>query len=106
MGLSWQQGPVGRSPNGEFLVSGMPDRVLCAAPLRRQMRAELGRRTVVRSDSFADLERPSRQPMGAARARLRRSHQQPVYRGPGEATTTMMRGRDDRFARVGPRDPR
>jgi hypothetical protein len=28
MGLSWQQGPLGRNPNGQFLVPGMPDRVL------------------------------------------------------------------------------
>ena len=50
MGLSWQQGPLGRNPNGQFLVPGMPERVLYAEPLRRRMRAELGGRTVVQSD--------------------------------------------------------
>jgi uncharacterized protein (DUF427 family) len=42
MGLSWQQGPLGRNPNGQFLMPGMPHRVLYAEPLRRRMRAELG----------------------------------------------------------------
>jgi uncharacterized protein (DUF427 family) len=28
MGLSWQQGPLGRNPNGQFLMSGMPEHVL------------------------------------------------------------------------------
>ena len=37
MGLSWQQGPLGRNPNGQFLVPGMPQRVLYAEPLRRRM---------------------------------------------------------------------
>ena len=35
MGLSWQQGPLGRNPNGRLLVAGMPERVLYAEPLRR-----------------------------------------------------------------------
>ena len=50
MGLSWQQGPLGRNPNGRFLVPGMPERVLYAEPLRRRLRAELGGFTVVQSD--------------------------------------------------------
>src|SRR5213080_2488319 len=50
MGLSWQQGPLGRNPNGQFLVPGMPARVLYAEPLRRRMRAELGGQTVVGSE--------------------------------------------------------
>jgi hypothetical protein len=50
MGLSWQQGPLGRNPNGQFLVPAMPERVLYAEPLRRRLRAELGDRTVVQSD--------------------------------------------------------
>jgi hypothetical protein len=41
MGLSWQQGPLGRNPNGQFLVPGMPERVLYAEPLRRRLRAVL-----------------------------------------------------------------
>ena len=42
MGLSWQQGPLGRNPNGRFLAPGMPERTPFAEPLRRRMRVELG----------------------------------------------------------------
>jgi uncharacterized protein (DUF427 family) len=63
MGLSWQQGPLGRNPNGQFLVPGIPDRVLSAEPLRRRMRAELGGRTVVQSDDAVLLFEPGRYPV-------------------------------------------
>jgi uncharacterized protein (DUF427 family) len=63
MGLSWQQGPLGRNPNGQFLVPGMPERVLYAEPLRRRLRAELGGRTVVRSDRAVLLFEPGRYPV-------------------------------------------
>jgi uncharacterized protein (DUF427 family) len=63
MGLSWQQGPLGRNPNGKFLVPGMPERVLYAEPLRRRMRAELGGRTVVQSDDAVLLFEPGRYPV-------------------------------------------
>lgn len=63
MGLSWQQGPLGRNPNGQFLVPGVPQRVLYAEPLRRRMRAELGGRTVVESDDAVLLFEPSRYPV-------------------------------------------
>ena len=63
MGLSWQQGPLGRNPNGQFLVPGMPKRVLYAEPLRRRMRAELGGRTVVQSDGVVLLFEPGRYPV-------------------------------------------
>src|SRR5690348_1853659 len=63
MGLSWQQGPLGRNPNGQFLVPGMPHRVLYAEPLRRRMRAELGGRTVVQSDDAVLLFEPGRYPV-------------------------------------------
>jgi uncharacterized protein (DUF427 family) len=63
MGLSWQQGPLGRSPNGRFLVPGMPSRVLYAEPLRRRMRAELDGRTVVHSDDAVILFEPGRYPV-------------------------------------------
>jgi uncharacterized protein (DUF427 family) len=63
MGLSWQQGPLGRNPNGQFLVPGMPERVLYAEPLRRRMRAELGGRTVVQSDEAVLLFEPGRYPV-------------------------------------------
>jgi uncharacterized protein (DUF427 family) len=63
MGLSWQQGPLGRNPNGQFLVPGMPDRVLYAEPLRRRMRAELDGRTAARSDDVVVLYEPARYPV-------------------------------------------
>jgi uncharacterized protein (DUF427 family) len=63
MGLSWQQGPLGRNPNGHFLVPGMPQNVLYAEPLRRRMRAELGGRTVVQSDGAVLLFEPGRYPV-------------------------------------------
>jgi uncharacterized protein (DUF427 family) len=63
MGLSWQQGPLGRNPNGRFLVPGMPERVLYAEPLRRRMRAELGGETVVESDGAVLLFEPGRYPV-------------------------------------------
>ena len=63
MGLSWQQGPLGRNPNGTFLVPGLPERVLYAEPLRRRLRAELGGRTVVQSDDAVLLFEPGRYPV-------------------------------------------
>jgi uncharacterized protein (DUF427 family) len=63
MGLSWQQGPLGRNPNGRFLVPGMPERVLYAERLRRRLRAELGGRTVVESDDAVLLFEPGRYPV-------------------------------------------
>jgi uncharacterized protein (DUF427 family) len=63
MGLSWQQGPLGRNPNGRFLIPGMPERVLYAEPLRRRMSAELDGRTVVRSDGAVLLFEPGRYPV-------------------------------------------
>jgi uncharacterized protein (DUF427 family) len=63
MGLSWQQGPLGRNPNGQFLVPGMPERVLYAEPLRRRLRAELGGSTVVQSDDALLLFEPGRYPV-------------------------------------------
>jgi uncharacterized protein (DUF427 family) len=84
MGLSWQQGPLGRNPNGQFLVPGMPERVLYAEPLRRRLRAELGGRTVVQSDDAVLLFEPGRYPVayfpladfadGALRATAHRTH--------------------------------
>ena len=63
MGLSWQQGPLGRNPHGQILVPGMPERVLYAEPLRRRMRAALGGRTVVQSDDAVLLFEPGRYPV-------------------------------------------
>jgi uncharacterized protein (DUF427 family) len=63
MGLSWQQGPLGRNPNGHFLVAGMPERVLYAEPLRRRLRAELDGCTVVQTDDAVLLFEPGRYPV-------------------------------------------
>jgi uncharacterized protein (DUF427 family) len=63
MGLSWQQGPLGRNPNGQFLVPDMPQPVLYAEPLRRRMRVELGGATVVSSDAAVLLFEPGRYPV-------------------------------------------
>jgi uncharacterized protein (DUF427 family) len=63
MGLSWQQGPLGRNPNGQFIVPDMQERVLYAEPLRRRMRAELDGRTIVRSDDAVLLFEPGRYPV-------------------------------------------
>jgi len=63
MGLSWQQGPLGRNPNGQFLAPAMPERVLYAEPLRRRLRAELGGRTIVESDDAVLLFEPGRYPV-------------------------------------------
>jgi uncharacterized protein (DUF427 family) len=63
MGLSWQQGPLGRNPHGQFLVPGMPERVLYAEPLRRRLRAERNGRTVVQSDDAVILFEPGRYPV-------------------------------------------
>jgi uncharacterized protein (DUF427 family) len=64
MGLSWQQGPLGRDPNGTFLTAApMPERVLYLEPLRRRMSAELGGSIVARSDGAVILFEPARYPV-------------------------------------------
>ncbi|HEX8854088.1 MAG TPA: DUF427 domain-containing protein [Thermoleophilaceae bacterium] len=64
MGLSWQQGPLGRDPNGTFLTqSPMPERVLYVEPLRRRMSVELGGSIVARSDDAVLLFEPARYPV-------------------------------------------
>ena len=51
MGLSWQQGPLGRTPNGAFITTTpMPERMLYAEPLRRRMSVELAGGVVARTD--------------------------------------------------------
>ena len=64
MGLSWQQGPLGRDPNGRFVTaSPMPERLLFAEPLRRRMSVELGGSIVLRSDDAVLLFEPGRYPV-------------------------------------------
>jgi uncharacterized protein (DUF427 family) len=64
MGLSWQQGPLGRNPNGTFLTATpMPERVLYLEPLRRRMSVKLGGSTIVRSDDALVLFEPAKYPV-------------------------------------------
>jgi uncharacterized protein (DUF427 family) len=64
MGLSWQQGPLGRNPSGTFLTeTPMPERVLYLEPLRRRMSVELGGAIVARSDDAVLLFEPARYPV-------------------------------------------
>lgn len=64
MGLSWQQGPLGRNPNGTFLTATpMPERVLYVEPLRRRMSVELGGSVIARSDDAVLLFEPARYPV-------------------------------------------
>ena len=58
--FSWQQGPLGRDPNGTFLTATpMPERVLYLEPLRRRMSVELGGRIIARSDEEVLLFEPA-----------------------------------------------
>jgi uncharacterized protein (DUF427 family) len=90
MGLSWQQGPLGRNPNGQFLTPGMPERVLYAEPLRRRLRAELGGSTVVQSDDAVLLFEPGRYPVayfplaGFAEGALRQTDHRSQHRDLGD----------------------
>jgi len=64
MGLSWQQGPLGRNPSGTFVAAApMPDRVLYVEPLRRRMSVELGGGIVARGDDAVLLFEPARYPV-------------------------------------------
>src|SRR5262245_37274464 len=64
MGLSWQQGPLGRDPNGTFLTAtAMPARILYIEPLRRRMSVELAGSIIARSDGAVILFEPARYPV-------------------------------------------
>ena len=64
MGLSWQQGPLGRYPLGSFLIEGGgPVGVSYAQPLQRLMSAELGGQRVVESEDVILLFEPDRYPV-------------------------------------------
>ena len=68
MGLSWQQGPLGRDPSGAFVTaSPMPERVLYVEPLRRRMSVELGGSVIARSDGAVILFEPARYPVEDSR---------------------------------------
>jgi uncharacterized protein (DUF427 family) len=99
MGLSWQQGPLGRNPNGQFLVPAMPERVLYAEPLRRRLRAELGGSTVVQSDDAVLLFEPGRYPVAYfplahfANGALRPAEHRSEHRDLGETVWFEVLGR-------------
>jgi uncharacterized protein (DUF427 family) len=64
MGLSWQQGPLGRNPNGTFITATpMPERVLYLELLRRRMSVRLGGSEIARSDGALLLFEPARYPV-------------------------------------------
>jgi uncharacterized protein (DUF427 family) len=64
MGLSWQQGPLGRNPIGTFITATpMPERVLYMEPLRRRMSVRLGGSIIARSDTAVILFEPARYPV-------------------------------------------
>src|SRR5215510_8141993 len=64
MGLSWQQGPLGRNPNGTFITATpMPERVLYVEPVRRRMSVRLGGSEIARSDGALILFEPARYPV-------------------------------------------
>jgi uncharacterized protein (DUF427 family) len=64
MGLSWQQGPLGRNPAGQFVTTAaIPERLPYAEPLRRRMSARFGGGTIVESDDAIVLFEPARYPV-------------------------------------------
>ena len=64
MGLSWQQGPLGTSAVGHFLVpEPLPERLLFAEPLRRRMRVRFGGEWIADSEDVVLLHEPGRYPV-------------------------------------------
>jgi uncharacterized protein (DUF427 family) len=64
MGLSWQQGPLGTSAVGHFLVpEPLPERLLFAEPLRRRMRVQFGGEWIADSEDVVLLHEPGRYPV-------------------------------------------
>src|SRR5262245_59968803 len=64
MGLSWQQGPLGRYPNGTFITATtMPERVLYLEPLRRRMSVKFAGNEIASSDAALILFEPARYPV-------------------------------------------
>jgi uncharacterized protein (DUF427 family) len=63
MGLSWQQGPLGRNPSGSFLTAEPPGRIPYAERLGRQMSVELGGRRIATSERVTLLFEPGRYPV-------------------------------------------
>lgn len=64
MGLSWQQGPLGRGPVGRFLTPDpLPDPLLYAEPLRRRMQVQYGGEWIADSEDVLLLHEPGRYPV-------------------------------------------
>ncbi len=64
MGLSWQQGPLGRNPNGTFITTTpMPERVLYMEPLRRRLSVRFAGSEIARTDGALILFEPARYPV-------------------------------------------
>lgn len=64
MGLTWQQGPLAPGAIGTFLVAQpLPERLLYAEPLRRQMSVVLGGVVIAESEEVILLHEPGRYPV-------------------------------------------
>jgi uncharacterized protein (DUF427 family) len=64
MGLSWQQGPLGRAPVGHFLTAApLPERLLFAEPLRRRMQVQFAGEWIADSEDVVLLHEPGRYPV-------------------------------------------
>lgn len=64
MGLSWQQGPLGRRPIGHFLTpEPLPERLLFAEPLRRRMRVRFADTWIADSEDIVLLDEPGHYPV-------------------------------------------
>lgn len=108
MGLSWQQGPLGRDPNGRFLTaSAMPERLPFAEPLRRRMSVELGAKTLARSDDVVLFFEPGRYPVAyfpvhdVADGVLRGTDRRTEHRDLGATSWFDVVGGGDRIAQRG-----
>lgn len=64
MGLSWQQGPLGRGSVGRFLSPDpLPERLPFAEPLRRRLRVRLADSWIADSEDVVLLNEPGRYPV-------------------------------------------
>src|SRR5215471_17228069 len=64
MGLAWQQGPLGESPSGQFLLERpLPGHLLYAEPAGRRMRVELAGAVVAHSETVTLLHETGRYPV-------------------------------------------
>ena len=64
MGLAWQQGPLAPGAAGHFLApDALPERLLCAEPLRRRMRVQFGGEWIADSEDVVLLHEPGYYPV-------------------------------------------